>query len=97
MSGIFRGTIVSIDDPKQISDNFSKRDFVVSDIQSQYPQHIQFQLSNQRTDLLNGFTTGDMVAVHYNLRGKEYTNSANETKVFNTLDVWKIERLQVNG
>lgn len=96
MSGIFKGTIIQLDEPKAVTDNFTKQDFVVSDITSQYPQEVLFQVSNKRLEQLQNLTEGSLVVVHYNLRGRRTKNDSGEYRTYNTLDVYKIERQQVN-
>lgn len=74
-----------------ISEKFKKREFVVTDESSQFPQDIMFQLTQDRTALLDSFNQGDEVSVFFNLRGREWTSPQGEVKYFNTLDAWKIE------
>jgi hypothetical protein len=74
-----------------INDRFKKREFVITDEGSQYPQDILFQLTQDRTSLLDQFNEGDELNVFFNLRGREWTSPTGEIKYFNTLDAWKIE------
>ena len=74
-----------------VSDRFVKREFVLTDASTQYPQHISFQLVNDRCDLINGYKEGAEVVVHYNLKGKEWADPNGGVKYFNTLEAWKIE------
>ena len=76
---------------QQISEKFKKREFVVSDNSSQYPQHISFQLTQDKCSLLDAYQVGDEIKVHFNLRGREWTNPQGEVKFFNSLEAWKIE------
>ena len=78
-------------DEQVISEKFKKREFVVTDESSQFPQDIMFQLTQDRTALLDSFNPGDEVSVFFNLRGREWTSPQGEVKYFNTLDAWKIE------
>lgn len=75
-----------------ISERFKKREFVVTDESSQYPQDILFQLAQDRTSLLDNFNEGDEINVFFNLRGREWTSPQGEVKYFNTLDAWKLEK-----
>ena len=79
-------------DEQAVSDKFRKRDFVLTDNSSQYPQHISFQATQDRCSLLDGVNVGDTVTVHFNLRGREWTSPQGEIKYFNTLEAWKIDR-----
>jgi hypothetical protein len=93
MSYQLTGKIKAIGAVEQKSDTFKLRSFVVTvDGDTNYPQHIQLQATNDKCDLLNTFTIGSDVTVAFNLRGREWNNPAdNTTKYFNTLDAWRIE------
>ena len=85
-----KGEVKVINDTKQVSDKFKLREFVLT-TEGDYPQVIQFQASQDKTELLDSIQAGQQVEVFFNLRGREWTNPQNEVKVFNTLDAWKIE------
>lgn len=91
------GTLKVKNDTVVVSDKFSKREFVVTDNSSMYPQDIQFQLSQDKVDLLDSVTLNDTIEVSFNLRGREWVNPQGEAKYFNTLDAWKIEKVGVNN
>ncbi len=76
---------------QQVSEKFKKREFVLSDNSSQYPQHISFQLTQDKCNLIDQYKVGDEIKVHFNLRGREWTSPKNEVKYFNTLEAWRIE------
>ena len=78
-------------DAQQVSEKFKKREFVLSDNSSQYPQHISFQLTQDKCSLIDQYNVGDEIKVHFNLRGREWTSPKNEVKYFNTLEAWRIE------
>jgi len=58
----------------------------------QYPQHILIEFTQDRTDLLNAYNIGDAVKVSINLRGREWTNPQGETRYFNSIQGWRIEK-----
>lgn len=76
---------------QQISEKFKKREFVITDNSSQYPQHISFQLTQDKCGLIDQYKVGDELKVHFNLRGREWTSPKGEVKFFNTLEAWRIE------
>jgi hypothetical protein len=78
----------------EVSAKFRKREFV-GVIEGDYPQPIQFQLTQDKCNLLDGVTPGEQIDVEYNLRGREWTNPQGEVKVFNSLEVWKIVRGEI--
>ena len=78
-------------DAIQVSEKFKKREFVITDNSSQYPQQICFQLTQDKCGLIDQYKVGDELKVHFNLRGREWTSPKNEVKYFNTLEAWRIE------
>jgi hypothetical protein len=76
---------------QQVSEKFKKREFVLTDNSSQYPQHIAFQLTQDKCNLIDNYNVGAEIKVHFNLRGREWTSPQGEVKYFNTLEAWRIE------
>jgi len=76
---------------QQVSEKFKKREFVITDNSSQYPQHISFQLTQDKCSLLDNYNIGDEMKVHFNLRGREWTDPQGKVKYFNSLEAWRIE------
>jgi hypothetical protein len=86
------GTIYLINETKQISEKFSKREFVVELTDNpKYPQLVQFQCTGDRCAQLDALGEGDKVIIEFSLRGREWRSPSGEVKYFNTLDVWKVE------
>jgi len=81
-------------DEQVVSEKFRKREFILTDNSSQYPQYISFQCTQDRCSLLDSVNVGDTITVHFNLRGREWTSPQGEIKYFNTLEAWKIDRGQ---
>lgn len=97
MSYQLTGKIKFIGEIKQVSDTFKVREFVVTvDSESQYPQHIKLQVTNDRCDFLSTYTIGNDVTVHFNLRGRE-TEKDGRTNYWNTLDAWRVEAATNQG
>jgi len=86
----FTGTVKSKTDTVTVSEKFKKRDFVVVD-NGQYPQHVIFQVNQDRCALLDSVNEKDEVTVHFNLQGREWKDPKGEIKHFNTLTAYKIE------
>ncbi len=80
-----------------VSDRFRKREFVLTDDSSQYPQHISFQLTQDKCALLDAFNIGDEMTVSFNLRGREWTSPKGEVKYFNSLEAWRLEKGASSG
>lgn len=87
------GTVKVINDTVQISEKFSKREFVVTETSSMYPQDISFQLTQDKTSLLEGIQPNEQVEVSFNIRGREWTSPQGEVKYFNSLDAWRIDKV----
>lgn len=85
------GTIKVINPEQQVSASFKKRELVVT-TDEQYPQYILIEFTQDRTDLLNAYNVGDAVKVSINLRGREWTNPQGETRYFNSIQGWRIEK-----
>lgn len=88
------GKIKMIDTTKEVgSSGFKKRDVVVT-TDEQYPQHILVQFVQDKCDLLNNYQVGDAVKIDINLRGREWTNPQGEMVYFNTIQGWRIGKMQ---
>lgn len=72
--------------------SFKKREVVVTS-EEQYPQHIMIEFTQDKCDLLNNYTVGEPVKVSINLRGREWVNPQGETKYFNSIQGWRIEKV----
>jgi len=87
-----KGRIRMLEDTKAFGANgFRKREVVVTS-DEQYPQHIMVEFTQDKCDLLNGCQVGMPVTVHINLRGREWVNPQGETKYFNSIQGWKIDK-----
>mgnify|MGYP000926983757 CR=1 FL=1 len=92
-----QGRIKQIFASESVGQNgFQKRDLVIT-TEEQYPQDILIQFTQQRCDLFNNLKVGQNVRVHFNLRGREWTNQQGEVKYFNTIEGWKIELIQTTN
>ena len=91
------GKIKMIDQTKEVgSAGFKKRDVVIT-TDEQYPQHILVQFVQDKCDLLNNYQAGDAVKIDINLRGREWTNPQGETVYFNTIQGWRIGKVQTEA
>jgi hypothetical protein len=77
---------------QQISTSFKKRELVIT-TEEQYPQSIMIEFVQDKTDLLNNCSVGETVKVSINLGGREWVNPQGETKYFNSIKGWRIEKL----
>ena len=54
------------------------------------------EFTQDKSDLLNNVAVGDAVKVSINLGGREWINPQGETKYFNSIRGWRIEKLQAD-
>jgi hypothetical protein len=93
MSFKLTGVIKVVKDTVQVTEKFQKREFVITDNGTMYPQDISFQLSQDNCAKLDGYKVGENIEVSFNIRGREWTSPQGEVKYFNTLDAWRIEKV----
>ena len=88
------GKVKLINETKEYGSNgFRKREIVLT-TQEQYPQNILVEFIQDRTNLLDAFNVGDLVKIDINLRGREWTNDKGEIKNFNSIQGWRIEKVE---
>lgn len=90
------GKVKVVGDVQQVSPTFKKRELVVT-TEEQYPQSIMIEFVQDKTDLLNTVSVGENVKVSINLGGREWVNPQGETKYFNSIKGWRIEKLQTEA
>jgi hypothetical protein len=87
------GKIKLIGETKSFGSNgFQKRELVVT-TEEQYPQHLMIEFVQDKTGLLDSFKVGEPVKIGINLRGREWQSPQGETKYFNSIAGWRIEKL----
>ena len=86
------GRLEEIHDTIQRTQTFSVREFVleISTPTSQYTEHVLFQLTNQRTGLVDSFKIGDELVVDFDIQGRKWTNPEGNVVFFNRLNAWRI-------
>ncbi|MCY7360613.1 MAG: DUF3127 domain-containing protein [Ignavibacteria bacterium] len=88
-----QGKLIEIYEGKQITDKFKKREFVIEYAENaQYPQFIKFELTQANCDIIDEYKKGDFIDVHFDLRGKPWTNKEGVTSYFTSLGAWKIQK-----
>ncbi|MCA0349225.1 MAG: DUF3127 domain-containing protein [Bacteroidetes bacterium] len=90
------GKIRVVGAEQQVTATFKKRELVVT-TEEQYPQYISINFVQDKCDLLNNYAVGDAVKVSINLRGREWVNPQGETKYFNDIQGWRVEKLQAEA
>jgi hypothetical protein len=88
------GTLKTKYETQKVSDRFQKREFVLTtEANTPYPQYVIFQVTQDKCALLDAFNDGEDVKIQFNLRGREW-NGPQGIKYFNTLEAWRIEKMQ---
>lgn len=86
------GQIKVINETQQVSESFKKRELVVT-TNEQYPQDILIEFTQDKCDVLNSYNVCDSVSVSINIRGREWVNPQGEKRYFNSIQGWKIEKV----
>lgn len=85
------GKIIAIMDKQQVTDTFSKREFVI-ETDEQYPQMVKFELTQAKCDDIDSHKVGEEISVHFNVRGRKWTNKQGEDVYFVSLNAWRLEK-----
>lgn len=72
---------------KAVTESFTTRELVI-ETDSQYPQLVKFQLTQDNCPLLDHHKEGDTILVHFDLRGRQWND-----KFFTNLQAWKIDKV----
>lgn len=86
----YTGTIIYLGEPKAVSDKFTIREIVISDPKEKYPQEVKMQTTQANCSLLDGYSVGDTITIHYNLRGRRYEKNG-QVNWFNSIEIWKVD------
>jgi hypothetical protein len=88
-----QGKLVEIFATQEVSEKFSKREFVVEYAENpSYPEYIKLEVVNDKVSILDNYKVGDSVDVAFNLRGRSWTDKTGKVSYFNTLVCWKISK-----
>jgi hypothetical protein len=82
----FKGTIKEVKDTQIFeTKSFKKREFILTESESKYPQTIKFELFKDNCNLIEGYKTGEEVEVKFNVKGREYNGN-----YYITLDAYSV-------
>lgn len=74
-------------DVENKTQSFQAREFVLEVPDGNYPQFVKFQLTQDRCALLDNYKEGEIMKVHFELRGREW-----QGKYFTNLSAWRLEK-----
>ena len=100
MSEIKNALIKSIGEVQEFGANGFKvvKFIIVDDENSEYPQTLELQCTQEKAENLIKYNkVDDRVDISYNLRGREWTNPQGEVKVFNSIEAWKVFKIDADG
>ena len=87
-----KGKILEIKETVQVKETFRKREFILEYADNpQYPEFVKFELIQDKCELVDNVAVGQEVDVHFNLRGRKWTDPQGEVKYFNSLQAWRID------
>jgi single-strand DNA-binding protein len=86
MSFEIEGKLHKVFETENKTASFQAREFVILISESNYPQFIKFQLTQDRCGIVDKYNEGDMVKVYFDLRGREWND-----KYFTNLNAWRVE------
>lgn len=96
MSFELAGKLIEKFDVNQVSDSFRKREFVIEKTDNQggmeFTDHIKFQLTQDRCNLLDNLNLQDEIKVSFNIKGRRWVKD-NNVSYFTNLEAWRIEKI----
>ena len=94
------GKLLHIGDVEVVSDKFSKRTIVLDLSEeyngNRYDNPVPFVLTQKKLDLIKGFSVGQDVTLHFNLKGRRWEKDG-KTTWFGSNEVWRIETPGANS
>ena len=89
-----KAKVHEVGDLQQVSDTFKKRDLILEYAENPtYPEYIRFEAIQDKTSLLDSVKVGDDVEVSFNLRGRPWTDKTGKTSYFNSLVIWRLNKV----
>ena len=96
MSFEINGKLYEKYDTVSVSDKFRKREFVIEKTESasfgDMTEHIKFQLTQDRCDVLDRFNVNDDIKISFNIKGRKWEKDG-KVSYFTNLEAWRIEKV----
>jgi hypothetical protein len=87
-----KGMLKRIESTQIVSEKFKKRGFVVGIPDGEkWVQDVYFELTQERTELLDNYTEMTNIEIGFVLKGREWISPQGEKRYFNTLQVLTIK------
>ena len=86
-----KGKVHEVTPTQQVTEALKKRELIVEYAENpQYPEYLKFEAVQDRCNLLDNVKAGDDVEVHFNLRGRPWTDKTGKKSYFNSMQLWKV-------
>ncbi len=96
MSFEINGKLYEKYDTVAVSDKFRKREFVIEKTEAgsamDFTEHIKFQLTQDRCDILDRFNINDQIKITFNIKGRRWEKDG-RVSYFTNLEAWKIDKV----
>ena len=86
----FKGIVHKVGATNQVSDKFKKREVVLTDGATEYPQYIPFTFVQDKCSLADSLIEGQEVEFSFSLKGREWTSPQGEVKFFSTIEAFNV-------
>lgn len=92
------GKVHEVGKAQQVTEKLKKQVLVLEISENaDYKEYPPFEAVNDRCKLLDELREGDEVEVHFNLRGRPYTDKAGKKTYFGSNGIWKISILKTSA
>jgi len=89
-----KGRVFLLGNVEVVSEKFQKRELVLEYSENpEYIEHIKFEASQKKVELLDGIKPGDTVEAHFNLKGRGWKDKTGKQNYTNTLALWRLVKL----
>jgi hypothetical protein len=89
-----KGRVFLVGNVEVVSEKFQKRELVLEYSENpEYIEHIKFEASQKKVELLDGIKPGDTVEAHFNLKGRGWKDKTGKQNYTNTLALWRLVKL----
>ena len=91
------GKVILKNETVQVSDKFKKREFVLeveNEKNSDWNDFIKFQLTQDRTELLDPVSVNESIKVSFNIKGRKWEKDG-KVNYFSNLEAWRIESVGI--
>jgi hypothetical protein len=93
-----KGKVHEISPVITVSEKFKKREIILEYAENPtYPEYVKLEAVQDKVNLLDNVKIGDNVELFFNLRGRPYTDKTGKTTYFNTLSVWRLNKLEAGA